>query len=117
VAHTGRRLDDDVAVLLFEAASSPAGVPDEPYAPAGTARDSCLTTILSLPDPDLEAGGGASREEEVVARTSTRRRKGCGLCKPWKHAGHGDSYRQPAQVQRQFGSRRRWNRHDVASGK
>jgi sigma-B regulation protein RsbU (phosphoserine phosphatase) len=39
VAHTGRRLDDDVAVLLFEAASSPAGVADGAYAPAGTARD------------------------------------------------------------------------------
>jgi phosphoserine phosphatase RsbU/P len=37
VAHTGRRLDDDVALLLFEAASSP--VPDEPAGTAGTARD------------------------------------------------------------------------------
>jgi sigma-B regulation protein RsbU (phosphoserine phosphatase) len=49
VAHTGRRLDDDVAVLLFEAASS-AGVAEEPGAPAGTARD-------VLPDNDLVAAG------------------------------------------------------------
>jgi hypothetical protein len=30
-----------------------------------------------------------------MARTSTRRTKGCPMCKPWKFAGHGDSYRQP----------------------
>jgi phosphoserine phosphatase RsbU/P len=33
LAHTGRRLDDDVAVLLFEAASPPARPQDEPPAP------------------------------------------------------------------------------------
>jgi serine phosphatase RsbU (regulator of sigma subunit) len=37
VAHTGRRLDDDVALLLFEAASSP--VAGEPTGTAGAARD------------------------------------------------------------------------------
>ena len=37
VAHTGRRLDDDVALLLFEAASSP--VADEASGTAGAARD------------------------------------------------------------------------------
>jgi hypothetical protein len=55
----------------------------------------------------------AMPEEAVMARTSTRRRKGCGLCKPWKHAGHGDSFRQPPRAQRQYGSSRRWNRHDL----
>jgi phosphoserine phosphatase RsbU/P len=37
VAHTGRRLDDDVALLLFEAASSPAA--GGPSGTAGAARD------------------------------------------------------------------------------
>ena len=50
VAHTGRRLDDDVAVLLFEAASSPASAADGPYAPAGTAHD-------VTPEDDLVAAG------------------------------------------------------------
>ena len=35
VAHTGRRLDDDVAILLFEAAAGPLG--DDPLVPAGAA--------------------------------------------------------------------------------
>jgi sigma-B regulation protein RsbU (phosphoserine phosphatase) len=48
VAHTGRRLDDDVAVLLFEAASSP--VADEPSGTAGAARD-------IMPAHDLVAAG------------------------------------------------------------
>jgi hypothetical protein len=51
VAHTGRRLDDDVAVLLFEAASAPAGVPGEPQGPAGTAHE-------VRPDDDLVAAAG-----------------------------------------------------------
>ena len=51
VAHTGRRLDDDVAVLLFEAASAPAGVPGEPPGPAGTAHE-------VRPDGDLVAAAG-----------------------------------------------------------
>ena len=50
VAHTGRRLDDDVAVLLFEAASSPATMANGTYAPAGTARE-------VMPDDDLVAAG------------------------------------------------------------
>jgi hypothetical protein len=41
-----------------------------------------------------------------MARTSSRRRKGCGLCRPWKHAGHGDAYRMPPAAVRQFGARR-----------
>lgn len=48
-----------------------------------------------------------------MARTSTRRWKGCAMCKDHKIAGHGDSYRQPAQVAREMGSDRRWNRHDL----
>jgi serine phosphatase RsbU (regulator of sigma subunit) len=51
VAHTGRRLDDDVAVLLFEAASAPAGVPGEPQGPAVTAHE-------VRPDDDLVAAAG-----------------------------------------------------------
>ena len=38
VAHTGRRLDDDVAVLLFEAATPPAQREDELVATAASAR-------------------------------------------------------------------------------
>jgi sigma-B regulation protein RsbU (phosphoserine phosphatase) len=38
VAHTGRRLDDDVAVLLFEAATPPAQRGDELVATAASAR-------------------------------------------------------------------------------
>jgi hypothetical protein len=30
-----------------------------------------------------------------------------------KFAGHGDSYRQPPRVRRQFGRTRRWNRHEI----
>jgi phosphoserine phosphatase RsbU/P len=48
VAHTGRRLDDDVALLLFEAASLP--VADEPSGTAGAARD-------IMPAHDLLAAG------------------------------------------------------------
>ncbi len=53
------------------------------------------------------------RDDGAMARTSTRRTKGCPMCKPWKFAGHGDSYRQPPRVQRQFGRTRRWNRHEI----
>jgi hypothetical protein len=53
VAHTGRRLDDDVAVLLFEAASAPARAADEPYALAGPAGD-------DRPHDDLVATGSGS---------------------------------------------------------
>jgi hypothetical protein len=48
-----------------------------------------------------------------MARTSTRRTKGCPLCKPWKFAGHGDTYRVPPRVLRHLGRTRRWNRHHV----
>lgn len=51
-----------------------------------------------------------------MARTSTRRRKGCGLCKPWKHAGHGDAYRMPPSALRQFPAPNssRISRHDAS---
>ena len=37
-----------------------------------------------------------------MARTSTRRTKGCPMCKPWTFAGRADSYRQPLRVQRPY---------------
>jgi hypothetical protein len=49
VAHTGRRLDDDVAVLLFEAASPSAQPESEPPATAVPARG-------SVPGGDVLAG-------------------------------------------------------------
>jgi len=39
LAHTGRRLDDDVTVLLFEAASPPARPQDQPAAAPAPAGD------------------------------------------------------------------------------
>jgi hypothetical protein len=51
-----------------------------------------------------------------MARTSTRRWKGCRLCKMHKHAGHGDAVRIPAAALRQMGGRtRRVSRHDIPS--
>jgi len=55
VAHTGRRLDDDVAVLLFEAATPPAQREDELVATAASAR-------VAMRDGDaLAAAGPVSR--------------------------------------------------------
>jgi hypothetical protein len=51
VAHTGRRLDDDVAVLLFEAATPPAQREDELVATAASAR-------VAVRDGDALAGAG-----------------------------------------------------------
>lgn len=48
-----------------------------------------------------------------MARTSTRRRKGCGLCKPWKLASYGDAYRMPWSAVRQYGKKRRVSRNDT----
>jgi hypothetical protein len=49
-----------------------------------------------------------------MARTSTRRWKGCQLCKPWKFAGHGDGERIPArELRRMGGIRRRVSRKDA----
>ena len=48
-----------------------------------------------------------------MARTSSRRWKGCQLCKPHKHAGHGDAERKPVAELRRIGKRRRVRRHDL----
>lgn len=48
-----------------------------------------------------------------MARTSTRRWKGCQLCKPHKHAGYGDAARKSWQELRRIGRRRRVTRHDL----
>lgn len=48
-----------------------------------------------------------------MAHSPHRRWKGCRLCKPSKHRGHGDAARAPWAVVRQVGRRRRWNRHQV----
>ncbi|MGD0687371.1 MAG: hypothetical protein ABSA03_19915 [Streptosporangiaceae bacterium] len=50
-----------------------------------------------------------------MARTSGRRWKGCRLCKPHKHAGHGDAARMPYSALRQFPTRngKRVSRRDV----
>jgi len=56
---------------------------------------------------------GGAPEVAIVARTSSRRWKGCQLCKPHKHAGHGDAERKPTTELRQIGKRRRVDRHDL----
>ena len=50
-----------------------------------------------------------------MARTSSRRHKGCQLCKPWKNARHGDAYRMPYSARRQFGRGRRITRRDIGT--
>jgi hypothetical protein len=40
-----------------------------------------------------------------MARTSSRRWKGCPMCKFYKHAGYGDGERMPYSARRQFPSR------------
>lgn len=58
-------------------------------------------------------GAGPGEWELVMARTSSRRHKGCRICKPHKHAGNGDAARIPFRDVRKVGRKRRWNRHDV----
>jgi hypothetical protein len=41
------------------------------------------------------------------------RQKGCGLCKPWKFDGLGDTERQGRVLQRELGVVKRGGRHDV----
>lgn len=50
-----------------------------------------------------------------MARTSSRRWKGCRLCKPHKDARNGDSWRMPRSAVRQFPTRngKRVSRRDV----
>jgi sigma-B regulation protein RsbU (phosphoserine phosphatase) len=67
LAHTGGGLDDDVAVLLFEAASPPARPEDEPAAASPPAGD-------TLPDGD-HLGAFASG---FLGRPAARKRRRCG---------------------------------------
>ena len=53
-----------------------------------------------------------------MAHSPHRRRKGCGLCKPWKirglgRASHEAAGRDPARVNRKLGRNRRGKRHDI----
>lgn len=48
-----------------------------------------------------------------MARTSTRRWKGCQLCKPHKNAAHGQSERKTWRELRTLGKKRRVSRHDL----
>lgn len=48
-----------------------------------------------------------------MARTSTRRWKGCQLCKPHKHAANGQAIRKPWRDLRILGKKRRVSRHDL----
>lgn len=48
-----------------------------------------------------------------MARTSSRRWKGCRLCKPHKHAGNGHAVRKSVQELRVIGRSRRVKRHDL----
>lgn len=52
-----------------------------------------------------------------MAHSPHRRRKGCGLCKPWKHRGLGrasrETCRDPFAVNRKLGRLRRGGRHDI----
>jgi phosphoserine phosphatase RsbU/P len=66
LAHTGRRLDDDVAVLLFEAASPPARAEDEPAAAPAPAGDT-----LPDGDPPAAASGFLGRLKQAAAVAST----------------------------------------------
>jgi len=64
LAHTGRRLDDDVAVLLFEAASPPARAEDEPAAAPAPAGD----TSPDGDPPAAAASGFLGRPRERGSR-------------------------------------------------
>jgi hypothetical protein len=63
LAHTGRRLGDDVAVLLFEAASPPGRPEDEPAAAPAPAGD-------TLPDDDPPAAAASG----FLGRPAARKR-------------------------------------------
>ena len=61
LAHTGRRINDDVAVLLFEAASRPARPEDEPAAAPAPAGH-------TLPDGDPPAAAASGFLDQPTAR-------------------------------------------------
>lgn len=48
-----------------------------------------------------------------MARTSSRRWKGCPVCKPNKFAQQGDNYRISFKDLKKFGRLKRVNRHDT----
>ena len=48
-----------------------------------------------------------------MARTSTRRWKGCMMCKPNKHADEGPAHRKTVAELRSIGRARRISRHDL----
>lgn len=48
-----------------------------------------------------------------MAHSPHRRRKGCGLCRPWKFKDHGRAEREPAHVLRKLGKKRRVRRGDL----
>jgi len=69
LAHTGRRPDDDVAVLLFEAASPPARPDDEPAAAPGTGPVGMSpSNTLSSRTPAWSSGTPASPRKTARTR-------------------------------------------------
>lgn len=48
-----------------------------------------------------------------MPRTSSRRWKGCPMCKPNKFAQQGDNYRMLFRDLKKFGRLKRVNRHDT----
>jgi len=48
-----------------------------------------------------------------MARTSTRKSKGCPMCKYYKHMDHGQAIRKPFSELRKIGKTRRVSRHDL----
>lgn len=52
-----------------------------------------------------------------MARTSTRRWKGCRMCKPYKDASNGQAERKPVSELRRIGQARRVSRHDLGDAR
>lgn len=95
---------------------------NEPYEPPVAQGDAGSTSgaaaAYRVTGLDTSAMLGSSRHAEsavrwVMARTSSRRWKGCRLCKPHKHAGCGDAIRKPRSETRWLGRSRRLARHDL----
>jgi hypothetical protein len=49
----------------------------------------------------------------MVKSSPHKRQKGCGLCSPHKHRGHGDPMRNPWSMNREIGKKRRWSRNTI----
>jgi hypothetical protein len=89
---------------------------DDPATGASTARhDPGWFDGVCVSPAGLKCAKRMSQGSSHHARTSSRRHKGCQLCKPWKLARHGDAYTQPPSAVRQLGARRarKISRHDV----